>query len=276
MFSHTINIEGYTFQGSDGGYTEGDNGNSTDNSNSTSESNSNQESNSFLTNLIAPLLSALNFIKDLLNPATFLSSISSLLTDFFAIFIPSSEDFIFADILDFLKYLNPATTGSPFSKLLDISNGITNILSYLNPSSDNFFLKLAFVPSDERINAISNTVKSKFQFIDSIKTGIDALDQTINNLGNSPRLTMTLGSTQYTEEQRVVVVDLSWYAPFKQYVDLVLTGFIYLFFLWRIFISIPNIINGLGGAIQSDVMITDIQNGFRTGEMKTKGGWFRR
>ena len=50
----------------------------------------------------------------------------------------------------------------------------------------------------------------------------------------------------------------------------------FLFFLLRIFISIPNIVNGLGGAIQADVMISDIQNGFRTVEMKTKGGWFRR
>ena len=58
--------------------------------------------------------------------------------------------------------------------------------------------------------------------------------------------------------------------------DLVLTGFIYLFFLWRLFISIPNIIHGLGGAVQADVMVSDIHNGFRTGEMKTKGGWFRR
>lgn len=142
------------------------------------------------------------------------------------------------------------------------------------------------MPSEERINAISNTVKSKFQFIDSIKTGINSLDQTINNLGDSPRLTMTLGATKYTEEQNVVVVDLSWYAPFKQYGDLVLTGFIYLFFLWRLFISIPNIVNGIGGAIQGDYMVHDIQaynkfgfgrtNSLTLHQDKMNGGVFRK
>lgn len=173
-------------------------------------------------------------------------------------------------------FLDPTSQNFAFSGLTDITTGIGNIFNLLNPNSQDFILRRAFVPSEERINAITNLVKGKFAFVDSIKTGINALDETINNLGSSPRLTMTLGATQYTEEQRVVVIDLSWYAPFKQYGDLVLTGFIYLFFLWRIFISIPNIINGLGGAIHADVMITDIQNGFRTGEMKSKGGWFRR
>lgn len=67
---------------------------------------------------------------------------------------------------------------------------------------------------------------------------------------------------------------------------MVLTGFIYLFFLWRLFISIPNIVNGVGGAIQSDYMVSDIQaynkfgfgrtNSLTLHQDKINGGVFRR
>lgn len=72
-------------------------------------------------------------------------------------------------------------------------------------------------------------------------------------------MTLNLGATKYTEAQNTVVLDLSWYSPYKSYGDLVLTGFIYLFFLWRLFINLPNIIHGLGGFIQADYMVSDIQ-----------------
>lgn len=72
----------------------------------------------------------------------------------------------------------------------------------------------------------------------------------LNNVGNVPKLSLHLGSTKYTSEGDFVILDLSWYAPFKAYGDLVLTGFIYLFFIWRLFISAPSIIHGVAGSIQ--------------------------
>ena len=73
----------------------------------------------------------------------------------------------------------------------------------------------------------------------------------LNNLGNAPKLELTLGATKYTEEKKYTIIDLSFYAPYKTYGDLILTGFIYIFFIWRLFITIPNIIHGAGGAIGS-------------------------
>ena len=63
---------------------------------------------------------------------------------------------------------------------------------------------------------------------------------------------MTIGATKYTEQQTVKVIDFSWYAPYKTYGDLVLTGFVYAFFLWKLFIKSPNIIHGLGGSVDND------------------------
>lgn len=109
--------------------------------------------------------------------------------------------------------------------------------------------KFLFVPSEEKITAIQNTVSSKFEFVDSIKIAINSIQDMFNNIGNAPKLTLNLGSTKYTNAGKYTVVDLSWYAPYKAYGDLVLTGFIYLFFIWRIFISVPSIVNGSSGSI---------------------------
>lgn len=114
------------------------------------------------------------------------------------------------------------------------------------------------MPSEERITAIQNTVTSKFDFIETIKISINSLKDIINNVGNAPKLSLNLGASKYTESQHIVILDFSWYKPFKPYGDVVLTGFIYAFFIWRTFIHLPNIIHGLGGTIESDYMVSDI------------------
>lgn len=151
-----------------------------------------------------------------------------------------------------------------------------DILSYINPFSENFFgykiidllidaLEFLFVPSEERITAITNTVSSKFDFVDTIKYSIESLQNIINNVGNAPKLELTIGATKYTSEQTVIVIDFSWYAPFKTYGDLIITGFVYIFFLWRLFINLPNIIHGLGGVVDSNQMMGDIDAYNQTG-----------
>lgn len=160
---------------------------------------------------------------------------------------PLSEDFILLQLWNFLT---------------NIFTSIGTILSYINPFSQNFFgyklidlfsdlLNFLFVPSQERLTAITNSVSSKFDFIDSIKYSIQYMENMLNNLGNAPKLELTLGATNYTPEQKYIIIDFSFYAPYKTYGDLILTGFIYLFFIWRLFISIPDIIHGSGGSIGS-------------------------
>lgn len=192
---------------------------------------------------------------------------------------------------DLLSYLNPFSENFILLKLwnflTDIFNSIVNILSYINPFSDNFFgykliellkeaLEFLFVPSEERITAITNTVSDKFSFVDTIKTSIQAFQNIINNIGNAPKLEITIGATKYSTEQTVKVLDFSWYAPFKTYGDLIITGFVYAFFLWRIFINLPNIIQGLGGAVDSNQMLGDIEAYKETGFGRSNFFNFRR
>ena len=109
-------------------------------------------------------------------------------------------------------------------------------------------MQFLFVPSEERLTALTNTVTSKFDFIDSIKISINSLKDIINNVGNVPKLTINVKATKYTSASTITILDMSWYEPFKTYGDLVITGFIYAIFIWRIFVALPSIISGAGGA----------------------------
>lgn len=176
---------------------------------------------------------------------------------------PLSDNFFLKGLLDVLgtgfSYINPLSDNFIFKGFFE---AIGNILSFLNPFSENFFgykiiellkdaLKFLFIPSEDRINGLINAFTSKFEFIDSIKISINSMKDMFNNIGNAPKLHLNLGKTKYTPEGNYTIIDFSWYAPYKAYGDLVLTGFIYAFFLWRLFISIPNIINGTGGSTVS-------------------------
>ena len=158
---------------------------------------------------------------------------------------------------DLVDWLNPFSENFILTKII---NGIASILEYLNPFSEKFFgnkivellkdaLNFLFVPSEERLNAIPNTVKSKFAFIDDIKTAVNSISDLLNSTGNPPVITVNVGSTKYTDAANIKVVDMSWYAPYKPYGDLVATGFAYVFFIWYIFINLPGIIMGSSGTI---------------------------
>lgn len=140
----------------------------------------------------------------------------------------------------------------------------------MNPFSENFFvykliellgdlLEWLFVPSQERLQAIPNTITNKFAFIDSIKIAINSLKDMINNLGNAPTISINLGSTKYTGAMNMTVIDMRWYAPFKGHGDLIITGFFYVFYLWRLFVNISNILNGVPNLYDVSAQVTDIQ-----------------
>ncbi len=148
---------------------------------------------------------------------------------------PSSDKFFLKDLWDFLK----------------------NIISYINPFSDNFLgnmivemfgslFKNLFVPSQDKIDSLVDSVKSHFRFIDTIKTTATSLNNMFDNTEALPKMTLTLKNNKYYEGT-ITVIDLAWYAPYKEFGDLIISAFIYIFFFWRIFVNLPNIISGAGG-----------------------------
>lgn len=144
-----------------------------------------------------------------------------------------------------------------------------SLVDYLNPTSENFFvykliellgdlLKSLFVPSDGYLDEKVNSIKDKFAFIDSINNTIDSIVSVVKNEENVPTFYINTLDNKYYNGQ-IKVLDLSWYAPYKEYGDTIICCFAYAFFFWRIFINLSNIINGAGGAVDASSEISDIQ-----------------
>lgn len=120
-------------------------------------------------------------------------------------------------------------------------------------------LQFLFVPQQETIDNLVNSVKSKFAFVDTVKETIVLIEDMFKNTETLPKLTLTLPENKWYNGQ-VTVIDLSWYSPYKQYGDTILSAFIYVFFIWRIYISLASIIAGTGGSINdTSIAISDIQ-----------------
>lgn len=135
-------------------------------------------------------------------------------------------------------------------------------LSYLNPFDENFFgnkliellsqaLSYLFTPSEYTITNLQESISAKFGFIDSIQIAIDDIKDMLDNIENgTSEFTVDIDSEYYSGE--VILFNLSWYAPFKAYGDLVFTGFAYVLFVWRLWKSIPSILAGFSSV--SDIV----------------------
>ena len=158
----------------------------------------------------------------------------------------------FGDVGEWFGSLG-SNLGGWFSNLFST---LGNLLSYINPFNENFLgykiidllsqaLSNLFVPQGASVLSLQDTVNDRFAFVDSIKLAIDDINDMLNNVENgTSEFTLDIESDVYSGE--VVLFDLSWYAPFKSYGDLVFTGFAYVLFIWRLYKNIPNIINGFG------------------------------
>lgn len=112
-------------------------------------------------------------------------------------------------------------------------------------------LEEVFIPNEEKMEEIVTKVREKFEFIEGIKTSITDLEDILSGLEPAPSLSINIGETKYTNARTVKIIDLSWYAPFKGIGDAVLTGFIYISFLWSLFIHAPGFFSGASGAVDT-------------------------
>lgn len=79
-----------------------------------------------------------------------------------------------------------------------------------------------------------------------------------------PQLTINMGAAQshygFDYGGEVAFLDLSWYAPYKSTVDGLISGFLWVFFLWKLFSKAPGIISG---ASMDSSKADDIDRGYR-------------
>ena len=101
---------------------------------------------------------------------------------------------------------------------------------------------------DDYLSQKVNSLRTRFIFADSILGTVDYLSQKLANLGQEPPVVyVDLGAADgsYDFGDKVVFMDLSWYEKYKPTGDAIISTFLWWFFVWRLFVTLPGIINGL-------------------------------
>ncbi len=112
-------------------------------------------------------------------------------------------------------------------------------------------LKALFVPSDAVVADTVYSLTSKFEFMNDLKAaGVDIKDA-LFGITPSPYLKiyiMPITKSKYGDwgMGEYILIDISWYADFKELGDAIIGTFLWAFFLWRLFLKLPSILNGLG------------------------------
>ena len=176
---------------------------------------------------------------------------------------------VIQNITSLLDKLNPLSDNFFLNGVI---NFLSTILSYINPFSENFFgyklvdlirtiLTTIFVPDSDAILSLVNNTKNKFSFIDDIKSQITTFKSFLNNINSSQTYSFTMNNKYFNGT--VYIIDLSWFASLKPWTDAIITGFVYLKFLWSLFIKAPGIIAGQPMNYDFEGMRDDISVGGR-------------
>ena len=116
-----------------------------------------------------------------------------------------------------------------------------------------------FIPSSDFLEEKVNSIKDKFSFVESINGTIDEIIGVVKTEESVPVFYVSTFDNKYYNG-KLKILDLTWYAQYKEYGDTIICCFAYAFFFWRIFINLSNIINGAGGAVDASSEISEIND----------------
>lgn len=107
-----------------------------------------------------------------------------------------------------------------------------------------------FIPSDGFFGKKIDSLRSEFGFASSVMDTVKTFNNffTQINFDEPPSITIDLNSTnsKYDYGTTAKAIDLKWYAKYKPTVDVLLSSFIWVVFIFNTWKDLPNIINGVG------------------------------
>lgn len=136
--------------------------------------------------------------------------------------------------------------------VLSIPDILVEIYSWIKSIPDILadVLSAVFVPSAGYLDAKMDALLADYKFLNNFKADINFIAARLKYLGASPPVIyIDLGASEgsYTLGGQIAFLDLSWYAKYKPSVDIILSAFLWLIFLWRLLLKLPGIISGLPG-----------------------------
>jgi len=108
-------------------------------------------------------------------------------------------------------------------------------------------LKELFIPSGDFFSEKFNQFKSHFAFIDTFTNFVDKFKNISNNT-SAPVVSVDFSKAEskYNYGGVAFALNLAWYSRYKPIGDLIITAFVYVFFIWRFYCRIPELIRGAG------------------------------
>lgn len=109
-----------------------------------------------------------------------------------------------------------------------------------------------FVPDQAVTMAKIGAIQAYFVFKDDIIGAFDDLKTMIFGITPSPILKIPIGAETSKYNYGLgsyIIIDISWYAPYKQFGDKIILAICWALFIWRLYIKLPGIISGAEGSI---------------------------
>lgn len=151
---------------------------------------------------------------------------------------------------DILGFINPTSDNFILKPIIDF---FSNLISYVNPLSENFLgkklielfsdlLKYLFVPTQDQFSEINDKFNEKFGFFEQVKELVSNLfsyhDTSSYSLNNDyPSWDITY------EGVTVSIIDFSLFDEYRGLVHSIIIGVMYISFLWRLYRRLPGVIN---------------------------------
>lgn len=177
----------------------------------------------WLKSVAATLSDILEWAKGL--PAVISQAISTAIAD--VIEWLKSLGATLADILEWIKSLPSA-----------IVDGISSVLTSI------------FVPSTDFITAKVESLRARFDWIDPFIVFAENISGELFST-EPPVIYIHLDDAEgnYNYGGTIPFLDMRWYARYKKQGDLILSGFLWALFAWRMYLKLPGIISGASGTI---------------------------
>ena len=117
-------------------------------------------------------------------------------------------------------------------------------------------IKAIFVPSEDYLSEKVDRLKEKFGFVFTVMETSDNIAAIFEgDFDEPPYIEMDFSlaeSEKYDYGGKAVALDMSWYERYKPSVDAILSVIIYVFFFWRLFVSLPGLVSGQAASYYVD------------------------
>lgn len=156
-----------------------------------------------------------------------------------------------------------------------IIQGIRDIFNWFLEEIKAFFIDL-FVPDAGYIADSWDTMMGKFSFIQPIREAawsiVEFFTETTFDVPPVIKINLADAEGNYNYGGEAIVLDMRWYERYKPIVDPFLAAFMWLFFAWRLFNNIPNILNGVPGDFRAVENINENREYVAWSLRQRKGG----